>query len=222
MDESQIRKIVQDEIAKASQKAQYTVTRTPVHTHNNIDSPNIQPHAIIGFQTLPGTTLGVADPVLLNGQTINNIPNTTSSFDYPRFDVYPLPVIYGYGTSTTQTLTGTPSSGATSATLTGNWAGTTGEYATQFDSTEIRIVTLTNGATTVTWSVPLNVSAGGTGLDVIANSRFHGGDAPYGTAIIFRNDDDGILQLWVRSIPGVLLVSWAGVELGGTGLFVYT
>lgn len=42
--------------------------------------------------------------------------------------------------------------GATSGTLTANWAYPTGKYQVQFSSNEVRWATLTNGATTCTWT----------------------------------------------------------------------
>ncbi len=48
--------------------------------------------------------------------------------------------------------TAAPAAGATSATLTSNWTHTTGTYSMIFDTGEYKVVTLTNGATTCTWS----------------------------------------------------------------------
>lgn len=223
MNEQDIRNIVQDEIAKAAQKAQYGVTRVPVHIHNNIDAPNIPQYSITGFVPLPGIDNSIASPTLLNGQALvfGDTAFSTPYINYANIFTYPLPIIYGYGTTSSLTLTGTPISGATSATLTGAWGGVTGNYGIQFNSTEVRIAILTNGSTAITWSPGLSTGAGSSTITLIGNARFKGGNAPYGTVIIFRNDDDGILQLWVRSQPGIITEAWAGVDLGGTGLFVY-
>lgn len=220
MQDSEIRMIIQEEIRKSQQQAQYSVSKTPVHTHNNIDSPNVPAENVIGFQPLPGVGMGVVSPDWLNGQSVNNLPETTATFDFPKVIAYPLAVIYGYGTTSEEEVTAGISAGATSATLTGAWGGATVRTAVQFDSGEVRIVLFTNGSTAISWT-PALILAAGTTLTLINNARFHGGDAPDGTTILFRNDDDGIWQLWTKTVPGVLLFSWAGVELGGTGLFVY-
>lgn len=54
-----------------------------------------------------------------------------------------------------QTLTGAPTAGATSATLTGNWTLPTNTYQMVFSDGETILVTLTNGSTAVTWSEAL-------------------------------------------------------------------
>ena len=51
-----------------------------------------------------------------------------------------------------------PGSGATSATLSGNWSQPSGTYNITFSDAEVRSCTLTNGATTCTWTGGLNNS----------------------------------------------------------------
>ena len=231
MDETQIRQIVQDEIKTWSQEAQYTVSPVPVHTHNNIDSPNLPQHSITGFENLPSVVDtasgvdGVASPTLLNGQALV-FGDVAVATPYTQFSanitIYPLPIVYGYGTSSTANTTAVVAAGAVSATLTAPWGGTTALLAVQFDSGEVRNVQFTNGSASITWTPKTLSSTVGVVIDIIANSRFHGGEAPYGTALIFRNDDDGINQLWVRTQAGSTLYTWAGVDLGGTGLYIYS
>lgn len=57
------------------------------------------------------------------------------------------------------TLTAVVASGATSATLSSNWSLPTGLYTMFFSGGEQRVVTLTNGATTVTWTEELTEAA---------------------------------------------------------------
>lgn len=95
MDENQVKKIVQDEIEKAAKKAQYGVTRVPVHTHNNIDSLNIPAKSVNGFATLPGPPGGVV--ALATGQTMSGPPTNGSTLAPPQVVVYPIPIIYGPG-----------------------------------------------------------------------------------------------------------------------------
>lgn len=215
MDENRIRQIIQEEISRAAQEAQYSVTCVPTHTHNNIDSPNVPQHGVVGFEAFDGIANGVANPTLLQSQNLNFGDVIANLGGVQRMNVYqyPIPIIYGDGTPTAATLTGTPSSGAKSATLTGNWAGASGAYAAKFDNNEIRVVTLTSGAATVTWTYPLQIGAVGTGLSVIGDSRFHGGTAIFGTMLIFRNDADGIMQLWVRTDSQSIAERWAYVNL---------
>ncbi len=59
--------------------------------------------------------------------------------------------------------------GATSATLAGNWTGTTGSYVTTFSDNEIQAVTLTSGETSANWTLPM--AAAVTSAAVI-NSQF--------------------------------------------------
>lgn len=49
--------------------------------------------------------------------------------------------------------------GATSATLTANWTGTTGPIQVTFSNGDVRYVTVTNGATTATWTGGLSGAA---------------------------------------------------------------
>lgn len=67
-------------------------------------------------------------------------------------------------------LTGAPIAGATSATLTSNWVGTTGTYQMGFSDAEVKNVTLTNGAATVTWSGGLT---NGVSVNVLVGAGFN-------------------------------------------------
>lgn len=98
MDENTIRQIVREEIADAAQKAQYSVTRVPVHTHNNIDSANLSPYSITGFQALPGKGGGVL--ALAAGQTVSGPPSDNNILNPPLIMVFPMPVIYAAGAFT--------------------------------------------------------------------------------------------------------------------------
>lgn len=83
--------------------------------------------------------------------------------------------------------TATPAVGDTSATLTSNWTGTTAAYSVFFSDGELQTVTLTNGATTATWSSGLaraQTIYAGVGQP-IANVATHNFDrATTGTATI--------------------------------------
>lgn len=58
---------------------------------------------------------------------------------------------------------------AVSATLTTPWTGTTGPYVVTFSDNEIQAVTLTNGATTATWPLPMT---GPATVNAVINSQF--------------------------------------------------
>lgn len=57
------------------------------------------------------------------------------------------------------TLTANPIAGATSATLTDKWTAFTGTFSITFSNGDVRTITLTNGATTMTWSGGLTSGA---------------------------------------------------------------
>ncbi len=176
---------------------QFGVASVPFHTHNNVDSPQIGDVSIFNFLPLPANLNGVASLMVLGNQVIDNpvgngVGNPSSVY------VHPLPIIYGSGTTAAITFTGALSAGAVSGTLTAGWSGATGVYAVQFSSTETRNVTLTNGATSATWSTAL-VYAGTTSATVVADAVFKGGNAPQGTMVIFRNDDTNARQIWVKT-----------------------
>lgn len=69
----------------------------------------------------------------------------------------------------TTTTTGAIASGAVSATLSGAWGLPTGVYSVTFSNGEARLVTLTNAATTMTWSTALT-SAATTAITVNASN----------------------------------------------------
>lgn len=217
MTDQEINNLIDQKIKDAAQAAQYGVTRVPVHTHNNIDSPNINQTSITGFTALDGIAGGVANSKLLNGQILafgDRVTGNKPTSIYSNVYNYALPVVYGYGTTSAGlTMTGSPIAGATTATLTGAFGDPTQSTAVQFVNGEIRIANFTNGSTAVTWSGPLQFASGGTALSVINNARFHGGTAPSGTVLIFRNDDDGVLQLWSRTQTDLFIESWASVDL---------
>lgn len=72
-------------------------------------------------------------------------------FDYVR--------LAEQGAVTALTLTGAPALGDVSATLTGAFGGTTEVYPVRFSNNDVRLVQLTNGATTATWAQPLSAAA---------------------------------------------------------------
>ena len=96
MDEK-IRQIVQEELQKYATDNQYTVNAAPIHFHNNTDSSQIPLSSIIESLSMSapqGTTSGVFNSNILNGQTINAIPNPAPGNPNPQtpqvFNVLPI------------------------------------------------------------------------------------------------------------------------------------
>lgn len=88
---------------------------------------------------------------VLDGSTeLNCLENAFAGFNCFNIGLLPTVAI---------TFTGAPALGAVSATLTGNWALQSAVIGVLFSTGEIRLVTLTQGATTATWTVPLAVAA---------------------------------------------------------------
>lgn len=200
----------------ATKGTRFGVANVPIHTHNNTDTSQLpfinetpsNGNGVLSTQWLTGFVKGASSVA----QTIVNM--TTK---YAFFPVQiPIPIIQGFGTTSTLTLTGSPVAGATSATLTVAFAGTTGRYASRFGAAgagEMRKVQYTNGSTAVTWTTALVENTGSTSLIITGNSRFLGGDAPFGTMVGFLNSDDGIIQLWIKmSYDTDPINSWSGFD----------
>lgn len=116
------------------------------------------------------TTIGSQNLTLTSALAINATSATlTSAWVYPSTSVYVTfsdgevrTVLFTYNSTTiswTNGLIGTQFlltasliAGATSATLATAWAYSTGSYLVQFSDGETKTVTLTSGATTMTWS----------------------------------------------------------------------
>lgn len=96
MNEQQIRGLIEQVFDEKLKQTQYNVASIPYHVHNQTDSPRIPPTSVIGYVPLPSTTGGIVNPVILDTQIINNRA-TTNKPNPPEIDVYPLPIIYGYG-----------------------------------------------------------------------------------------------------------------------------
>lgn len=101
----------------------------------------------------------------------NGLGGTTGRFklnlEENQFTSNPATVTFANPIANSLTFTGAPGSGATSATLNGNWGGTTGAYLVWFVETagganELRSVTLTNGQTTATWTGGLGANCNAT------------------------------------------------------------
>lgn len=230
----EIQPLIQKEIASEFEKlykqyaTKYGVSSTPLHRHNNIDSPAIGDASITNFVQLPATavtpaygpgaastgTPGVANEELLGLQVIDN-PAEAGFGNPSNVWVMPIPIIHGFGTTTNITFTSGRSAGATSGTLTGAWGGASGSYAVRFSSGEIRYVSLSNGSTGASWSPGLTF-ASTAGVVVVANAAFKGGEAPLGSMVMFVNPSNLSQQLWVRADVDGYTERWWGVDLPNT------
>lgn len=223
----EILKAIQQEAYKAAEQVyaskgtMFGVADIPTHTHNQIDSvgiPNLLPIPNSGNGVLSTSTLlGVIKGANSASQTLYSTNTGTPAVT--NILTLPIPIIQGSGSTFPTITTGAPAAGATSATLTGSWGGTTECVTCQWlssngGSNEIRNVTFTSGSTAVTWAIPLTVDSGTTALTQIANSRFHGGSAPLGSVIGFINvGADNIRQLWIRAdAEGDNVNGWFGID----------
>jgi len=199
----------------AEKGTRFNVADVPTHTHDDVNSVSLP-----FTSTVPNTGSGVLSATTL--QLEKAVRSGGSTFKPASTITVPVPIIYGFNSAGTYpvaiTFTGAVSSGATSATLTGNWAGTSGVFALQFGTFqgggEVRYALMTNGSTAVTWPTAL-VSSYGTGASVVGNSAFNGGDAAPGTLIAFVNDDSTGAELWLKidATNANSKATWFGVSL---------
>lgn len=221
---AELLEVIQQEATKAAEKVyaskgtQYGIASVPTHTHNGVDSNLVPITSIEAIEVLPAIANGVVSPTVLGlGQVVDN-PAESGLGNPATIPILAIPVIYGQGTTTAMTMTGAPGAGDTSATLTGNWGGSSGSFAVQFGSGEVRNVNFISGNTALTWTPALVWASGSANAVQIANSRFKGGEAPFGTVIGFRNDSDGIHQLWVKMEEGTTAGTWIGFD--ATQIFI--
>lgn len=221
---TKIQELVQNEARKIATEVyntlgtQYGVAEVPTHTHNGVDSLQITPYAVTGFLPLPSTEDGVVSPAVLRANTViqgnssNSYTNQTVS-QSPTLPIYPIPIIYGGGGTESLTFTGSRPTGSTSGTLTAPYGGSTGTYVTLFNSSgELVNAHFINGSATATWS-PDNVYATGTGVTIVGDSIFHGGEAPPGSMVVFSNFENLAPTLYIRVPVDTYTNRWWGVDL---------
>ena len=138
-----------------------------VSTYNSSGATSLSPSAIT---PAAGDSLVIAvfteyGPCLTAGGASFSLSDNQSN----TYNLIGLNTTYTGG-ETALTFTAGPGSGATSATLTANFSGTSGgNYVIQFSDNEIRRATLTNGSTSVTWTGGLSATVG-TAATAWANS----------------------------------------------------
>jgi len=101
-----------------------------------------------------------------------------------------------------------PASGATSATLAANWALSSGVWNVLFSTGENRLVTLTNGATTATWSTGLssNETASATGVSPNTGGVYLAGNTMMiAQDLHFEQVQTGILMHTTSKIVGAAI-----------------
>jgi hypothetical protein len=195
----------------------FGVAQIPTHTHNGVDSNQVTSINVGGFLPLPATSGGVindkvlGDEIVIQGETRNGY-GTFNTVQKAQFPIYPIPVIMGGGNTSSETLTGVVSSGATTAELTGAWANPTATITVMFSSGELADVTFTNGDATITW--PSGLVYGATAdIVIVGDAVFKGGEAPYGSAVIFSGFDSLTPLIYFRVPMEGLIEKWFGVEL---------
>ena len=217
MDKETIQKMIQDGIEAYMTRKQFTISNLPNHEHNGTDTKKIQAINVGGFLPLPGTQGGVVDPkvlgdeIVIQGETRNGY-GTFSTGNKVQFPIYSIPVIMGGGNTTNETLTGVVAAGATSATLTGAYANPTDIIPTVFSSGEMADVQYTNGSAAISWPAPLTYAATAD-IVIVGDAVFKGGEAPYGSAIIFSAFDNLYPILYFRVPMEGLIEKWFGVTL---------
>lgn len=81
----------------------YGVADIPIHRHDGVDTPNIPPTSVTGFQNLPATSGGIASPGVLGDQGLVQ-GSTNVGYGYLAtgtqavFPVFPLVIVAGHGT----------------------------------------------------------------------------------------------------------------------------
>ena len=217
--------IVQIEANKAAEQVyakkgtMFGVATIPTHEHTGVDSLPVSSQNVSGFIALPANSGDVVNPTTLGNQIVTQGDTRRgygvfATVSQAVFPVYPVVIIGGGGSSdTSYSMTGIRPAGSTTGTLTVNFTGTSGTYATAFVSTEIKNVTFTNGSTSISWDTPLVYSSGGTGLSINGDSTFQGGDAPLGTMIIFVSELSLYPQIWVRANNGAGVEKWWGITM---------
>lgn len=199
MTPDQVQQMIQQAIQAYAQQQQYGVAQVPFHDHNGINSPTVKspitsymgqisigggpgpifPKGWTCKETAFGQytithNLGYQD----NNYTIfassvdtvaNYIITNATSPNYENEFIIQWAQLYNPFVS----LTGSVSAGATSATLSSTWPGPTGGYLVNFSNGDIRLVTLTNGATTATWTPGISSAATSTiSASLLANVSF--------------------------------------------------
>lgn len=199
MNEQQIRAIVKDEMNK-----NYTsgAPKVPPHRHNGNDGLKLTQSNLLEFTRLDATSATNSVTSLAQSQaiepanTINGNLNSTVIFGTPPNQIFnggtALPGVQLYFINNTfaqlLALTTTISSGATSATLTSAWTGSSGLYRAQLGGQgggQIVYIVLTNASASVAWD----------------NAAI--GNLPGGVYVLQT------FQLWVRGIDNF----WHGIDL---------
>jgi len=80
MNEDRVRQIIREETEKRLKESQYSVVRTPIHTHNNIDSPQLK---FIGLSDTPNTFLGQSQKLVRVNSIETALEFTTSGAGSP-------------------------------------------------------------------------------------------------------------------------------------------
>lgn len=181
MNESEYRKIAREEAQKLFDQ-NYDSGTVGAHQHDGADNVQISQANLKEF--IPATTYqrssntgifsfgqkvtgnGNLQFPVIQGTQANNIfqggfpRNGTmvvqfTPYNYATLQFY----LIGDETKLTGTFTGSLLAGATSATLSSAWTNFTGTYPLYFSNGDVRNVTLTNNATTATWTGGLSGSA---------------------------------------------------------------
>lgn len=218
MDELKLKKLIQQEIDSYMKNKQFNISKITNHEHNGMDSNKISAIYVKGFLPLPATQGGVVaaevlgDEIVIQGESRNGY-GTFNTVNKVQFPIYPIPTIMGGGNTTPETLTGAVAAGATSATLTGAWAGDTEILTVMFATWgELADVQFTAGSAAISWPAPLE-NASSASITIVGDAIFKGGEAPYGSAIIYASVDNLYPILYLRVPMEGQIYKWWGIPL---------
>lgn len=171
----QDRQEVQAMIQATKANEQFSLNRMPFHTHNGKDSPFIYLPTVAYAGYIQGDgTLSRTAP-FPSGWNLSHPGNGQYGIQHNLGSTFYVVTATAIGVSANARpmvprvtsrgandftitwyapgmLTATAAISGASCTLSSNWQGTTGSYLIMFSDNESKVVTLTNGATTCTWS----------------------------------------------------------------------
>lgn len=218
MDELKIKNLIRQEIDAYMQNKQFNLSKITNHEHNGMDSNRISAINVKGFPPLPATPGGVVsdkvlgDEIVIQGESRNGY-GTFNTVKKVQFPIYPIPTIMGGGNTTPETLTAVVAAGAMTAELTSAWTGDTQILPVLFETWgELADVQFTNGDATITWPAPLEYGSS-INITIVGDAIFKGGEAPYGSAIIYASVDNLYPILYLRVPMEGQVYKWWGIPL---------
>lgn len=148
-----------NETLTISKGTDYTIGTSGSDSYAITFSPPLTSY-VDGVEICAGLDFPNTGPATINVDTLGALPIKKGDyFDLETNDLFKnIQTVFRLNVKAV-TFTGALIMGDVSATLTGSWGYKTGVYSVSFSNTDRRDVTLTNGATTATWSGGLSAGA---------------------------------------------------------------